>query len=131
MASNSSSAAVLFRMRRAQRPHWMCCFQLSFLEKAVLQCGHSNPARDGGGGVGDGTSDYKKGYQRHCRSRGRCWCRWRCERGKSLPIRRDVCQSRNATTAWYRDGAPDGFCVGKTRYRHDCVFSLLLTNTSE
>ena len=28
--------------------------------KAVLQCGHSNPARDGGGeGGGGGTSDYK------------------------------------------------------------------------
>ena len=59
MASNLLSAAVLFRMRRVQLPRDMCRFQLSFLEKAVLQCRHSNPARDGGGGGGGGTSDYK------------------------------------------------------------------------
>ena len=63
-----------------------------------------------------------RSYHRHSRRRGRCWCRWRCQRGEGLPIRPDVCQSRNATTAWYRDGAADGFCVGKTRSRHDCVF---------
>ena len=57
MAPKASSTAVLFRM---QLPRDIWRFNVSFLEKAVLQCEHSNPARDGGGeGGGGGTSDYK------------------------------------------------------------------------
>ena len=52
---------ILFRM---QLPRQMCRFRVSFLEKAVLHCEHSNSTRDGDGGVGGGggtarTSDYK------------------------------------------------------------------------